>query len=310
MYNSHDLAQIGGREMYIQGMLNHQRRMANIKPAVRSEAPKAPFCGGTRRTPRPQVRPSHANEEYTEVREAFKRILLAKPVVQNQMPAWKIEMGERLTRNRKLNNNDQFARMEHARSLLNMHERIAHAGSLSERKKNKLDPALYPALRMRRSASTPPGELWRAAAAKRATGSPSSTPRSGVSGVGRPRTAGPVVAARPSSARRRPAQSEAPPRAVRPQRLQRPHSARPSRTGPAEALPTEGAVPDAGLGQPKNEYGALRELLLQRIVEARLYREADLRRFLAQVLRENRQLDHTRLQAVVRDVEREFFLVG
>ena len=31
---------------------------------------------------------------------------------------------------------------------------------------------------------------------------------------------------------------------------------------------------------------------------------------LAQVLRENRQLDHTRLQAVVRDVEREFFLVG
>ena len=35
-----------------------------------------------------------------------------------------------------------------------------------------------------------------------------------------------------------------------------------------------------------------------------------LRRFLAQVLRENRQLDPTRLQAVVRDVEREFFLVG
>ena len=47
---------------------------------------------------------------------------------------------------------------------------------------------------------------------------------------------------------------------------------------------------------------------LARIVEARLYRETELRRFLAQVLRDNKQLDQTRLQAVVRDVEREFFL--
>ena len=46
----------------------------------------------------------------------------------------------------------------------------------------------------------------------------------------------------------------------------RPQSARQSVQRPQSA----GGPADAGLGQPRNEEGALRELLLQRIVEARL----------------------------------------
>ena len=39
-------------------------------------------------------------------REAFKRILLSKPTVHDHMPAWKLELGERLSRNR-ASNTDQ-----------------------------------------------------------------------------------------------------------------------------------------------------------------------------------------------------------
>ena len=284
--NAASLASTGAQDIYIQGMLNHQRRMANIPRSKLSEPPHAAFCGGTRRSPRVPVRSGSKEEEYTEVRETFKRILLAKPAVQNQMTRNQIEMGERLTRNRKLNK-DQYQRMAHAQNLQAMHDRIARASSATERK--KLNPALagHPAMRMRKSLSTPPGELWRAAAAAKEFARLNGSPRQGTSerlmngSPSRPRTAGAVVAAaRPSSAaRRKPVAGEAPPRpssaggggggvrAQRAQSVQRPQSARePSRAGAA----------DAGLGQPRNEEGALRELLLQRIVEARLCRETDL----------------------------------
>ena len=111
---------------------------------------------------------------------------------------------------------------------------------------------------------------------------------------------------------------------------------------PDNALP-DATIPEAALGEPKDQYGAMREVVLHRIVEARMYREVDLRRFLkqacppchapalpacepahaaadptlapgalvvAQVLSKNKQLDQTKLQAVVRDVEREFFLAA
>ena len=155
--NAASLASTGAQDIYIQGMLNHQRRMANIPRSKLSEPPHAAFEGGTRRSPRVPVRTGGNREEYGEVRETFKRILLAKPAVQNQMTRNQIEMGERLTRNRRLNK-DQYQRMAHAQNLQNMHDRIARASSPSERA--KLNPALkgHPSMRMRKSASTPPGE--------------------------------------------------------------------------------------------------------------------------------------------------------
>ena len=180
--NAASLATKGAQDMYINGMLNHQRRMANIPRSKLSEPPHAAFCGGTRRSPRVPVRGGFASkEEYTEVRETFKRILLAKPAVQTQMNRHQIEMGERLTRNRQLNK-DLYQQMTHAQNLRAMHDRIARASSATERK--KLNPALagHPAMRMRKSLSTPPGELWRAAAAAKEFARLNDSPRQGTSG--------------------------------------------------------------------------------------------------------------------------------
>ena len=177
--NAASLATTGAQDIYIQGMLNHRRRMANIPRSKLSEPPHAAFCGGTSRTPRPPAKPEHSKEELTEVRETFKRILLAKPAVQTQISRKQIEMGERLTRNRQLNGAAQYQRMCHAQNLQAMHNRIARANSESERK--KLNPALagHPAMRMRKSVSLTPGELWRAAAAAKEFARVNGAPRRG-----------------------------------------------------------------------------------------------------------------------------------
>lgn len=176
--NAASLATTGAQDIYIQGMLNHRRRMANIPRSKLSESPHAAFCGGTSRTPRPPAKPEHSKEELMEVRETFKRILLAKPAVQTQISRKQIEMGERLTRNRQLSK-DQYQRMCHAQNLQAMHNRIARANSESERK--KLNPALagHPAMRMRKSVSLTPGELWRAAAAAKEFARVNGAPRRG-----------------------------------------------------------------------------------------------------------------------------------
>jgi hypothetical protein len=51
-------------------------------------------------------------------------------------------------------------------------------------------------------------------------------------------------------------------------------------------------------------------LLGAQIVDRRLFKEAELRPFLAAVVKANKQIDAALLKEAVRDVEREFFLVG
>ena len=58
--NAASLATTGAQDIYIQGMLHHRRRMANIPRSKLSEPPHAAFCGGTSRTPRPPVKPAHS----------------------------------------------------------------------------------------------------------------------------------------------------------------------------------------------------------------------------------------------------------
>jgi hypothetical protein len=265
-----DLNNHGARLAYVNGMLRHRERLANIKPVVQFEPPKAAFGGGKYRTPQKSTRAAYKREEYTEVREAFRRILMSKPAVHNHIEPWKIEMGERLSRNRRLNT-DRYVQLQHAKTLQVMHKRIQETHSLAARRTNKLDAELYPVLIMRKSLSATPGELWRAEAARRAASPkrPASAPRE--------RAASPArraeVAARPASARgSRPVRAAA--AAPRPATARaaggghaaasasgrsggaartasaarsRPQSARQS----GEASAADGALPDAALGQPK-----------------------------------------------------------
>ena len=53
----------------------------------------------------------------------------------------------------------------------------------------------------------------------------------------------------------------------------------------------------------------LRRRLLELIVDKRLFKEVELRPFLAQVVRQNKQFDAALLKEAVRDVEREFYLL-
>ena len=196
-------------------MICHQERMSNIKPVVRIEAPKHCFEGGTRKTPRPSSA-GVARGEFGEVREAFKRILSARPAVDTSTPRGSAEMAQRLSRNRTLGAKQQrYVAEQHERNMKHMARRIANSGSLTERKKNKLDPTLYPPWLLRRVDGGPATaataeSLWRNELLKR-TASASSVSAGGVSARlagGRPSSAPNLArarAARPSTAPAAPA---------------------------------------------------------------------------------------------------------
>ena len=72
------------------------------------------------------------------------------------------------------------------------------------------------------------------------------------------------------------------------------------------AAATEG---DVSLGKPTADVNVLRRRLLEKIVDQRLFKESELRPFLAAVVRQNKQFDVAFLKEAVRDVEREFYLI-
>ena len=70
-----------------------------------------------------------------------------------------------------------------------------------------------------------------------------------------------------------------------------------------------GAGGNADLGKPTTDVTVLRRRLLELIVDKRLFKEVELRPFLAQVVRQNKQFDAALLKEAVRDVEREVYLL-
>jgi len=305
---------MGGRDRYIERMLNHHRKLDEMTSALRLEGPKAAFEGGLRRTPRPAAQKSDAwkrahGTEFREVREAQRRSANVKMTVDNK---WKpgaapADVANRLSRNRRLAAAGQFAREEHERRQLHLQRRIASRDSLTERKKNNAhDWKLNPPLRMRKSASMPPDQLWKEEAERRALHSPprpsSARPVRPASGA---RGAAADDAQRPSSVRARPASA---PRSRPPPR---PASAR-AGAGASRAgglATSRGGRPQHGMElDPHGDFLALRESMLQEIVTRRLYKEQDLRRFLTQVSRDSAHLDQMQLQAVLSDVRAAFFL--
>ena len=77
----------------------------------------------------------------------------------------------------------------------------------------------------------------------------------------------------------------------------------------AGGTPAMAAIGDVSLGKPSSDITVLRRRLLEQIVDCRLFREAELRPFLAAVVRQNKQFDASILKEAVRDVEREFYLL-
>ena len=80
---------IGGRDRYIERMLNHRRKLEEITAVVKTDGPKAAFDGGRSRTPRPASPKSAAwqrayGNDFAEVREAERRTASVKPAVDNR----------------------------------------------------------------------------------------------------------------------------------------------------------------------------------------------------------------------------------
>ena len=153
------LEHIGGRERHIEHMLSHQRQMAEMHPRMKMDAPVAAFEGGTRRTPKPVPNPTHKRDEFAEVREAWRRIIVSKPVVNsNRAPAERegSKLAKNLSRNRQMGSKQYQVDQAHAAELHHLQRRIAsNQTSLNERKKNKLDASLCTRAKFRLEARPP-----------------------------------------------------------------------------------------------------------------------------------------------------------
>ena len=325
--------------------------MLKIGPTISLEPPKAAFGRGKYRTPGAAGQTGKSavlqQESFREVREAFRRVCevnggARKASMADTTPGRQEGLAAKISRNRKLGSK-HFLDESHAAELYHQRRRIQNAASMTERKKNKLDPVLYPVVRMRNTRHVSAAELLDHAASCRAdfplrpqsarasTSAAASAASEGARDPplqieppaqqpagGRARTTATASASAgcgaagsgsassaygPSSARSRGGSGGS---------TRRPTSAPSSKRGAAPiagGTPAMAAVGDVSLGKPTSNVTVLRSRLLEQIVDRRLFREAELRPFLAAVGRQNKQFDASILKEAVRDVEREFYLL-
>ena len=325
--------------------------MSKIGPTISLEPPKAAFGRGKYRTPWAAGQTGKSlvlqQESFREVREAFRRVCevnggARKASMADTTPGRQEGLAAKISRNRKLGSK-HFLDESHAAELYHQRRRIQNAASMTERKKNKLDPVLYPVVRMRNTRHVSAAELLDHAASCRAdfplrpqsarasTSAAASAASEGARDPplqieppaqqpagGRARTTATASASAgcgaagsgsassaygPSSARSRGGSGGS---------TRRPTSAPSSKRGAgsmAGGTPAVAAIGDVSLGKPSSDITVLRRRLLEQIVDCRLFREAELRPFLAAVVRQNKQFDASILKEAVRDVEREFYLL-
>ena len=316
-------------------MLSHQERMAKVNAAIDLKPPVAAFGGGKFRTPQAAglsgKQQAIKEEAFVEVREAFRRVAevhvgARKSTMQTRQPKDFESLASKISRNRKLGSK-QFALDEaHASELYHQRRRIASSGSLTERRKNKLDPALYPVVLMRNYRHASASDLMDAEYQRRAglTPRPQSArpstrsasaaaqqPGTQSAGMG-PGAADPAMqpanaAARATGAAMRPSSSSGAEK--RRSASARSASARGGKVASAGDSSPAPAFGDVSLGKPTRDVAVLRRRLLEQIVDRRLFREAELRPFLQAVVRGNKQIEPALLKEAVRDVEREFYLM-
>mmetsp|Transcript_17649 Transcript_17649/g.45297 ORF Transcript_17649/g.45297 Transcript_17649/m.45297 type:complete len:359 (-) Transcript_17649:501-1577(-) len=347
--NDH-LETVGGRHRYLRHMVTHHERMAKVGPVVGLEAPKAAFGGGKYRTPQGAGQRGKSekqqSDEFKEVSEAFRRVLEVhkggrKSGMEHRAPDWQVNLAANISRNRKLGSKQTTVDASHASELYHQRRRIANSYSATERKKNKLDPDVYPVFQMRKSRFSSASDLLAQEYARQSGVHPSPRPR--------PHSASGAQTARPAyssvgaalatgssgsqSARSKPATGSqrvrpASASAARPTERRVPPavpasarhgssetestSARPASASVAGAAgtapPPSSSYGDVSLGKPTSNVGELRRRLLEQIVDRRFFRESELRPFLLAVVRGNKHLDQAVLKEAVRAVETEFYL--
>lgn len=203
----------------------------------------------------------------------------------------------------------------HRANLTHMLRRIDDITSVAERKKNRFDTSIYPAMLMRRREEMPAAQQLEyavtrtvARAARRPSTARAHTQRSSAAQISaraeaianaqfRERSAQP--ARRPASARRAAPPSAAP----RPSTAQ--STSRASRRAGASAYVSAGVREAGELG----EYEGYSRRVTAAIIAERLYHEEDLTRFLRSALADarNAHLDYDELRARTDEIAAEFF---
>ena len=350
------LETVGGRHRYVKHMTTHLDRLAKVGPQIDFAPPKAAFGNGKYRTPQAADKAAGKteklkSEEFKEVAEAFRRVLLVhgggrKTATDNHVPDWQVQLAANISRNRRLGSKTATQDAAHAAELYHQRRRIANSYSMTEQKKNKLNPDVYPVYQMRKARFNSAAELLVAEmrrAASSASPSPRARPQSAprergsqsariepkayasaamaMAGGGRPAVADSSAGGRTQPARARPHSARAATHSARVPTsgagARRPVAA-PAAAAAASAEAAPGSAPaaaaaqssygDVSLGKPTSDVGVLRRRLLEKIVDKRLFRESELRPFLVAVGLGNKHLDAAMLKEAIRAVETEFYL--
>eukprot|EP00741_Cyanophora_paradoxa_P007162 tig00000123_g6931.t1 len=145
-----DHRNVGGFDAILQEKLAHRTKMMGVRSIVDCGRPETYDILRAKQRPKSAMatvtRPK-TGDEYTEVREAFRRVAAAKPAIQNYNPAaYGRAQALRDSRERK----EARDREAHEAVLRNMQRRMQAYNSATEQKKNPYNTVYNPALILRR----------------------------------------------------------------------------------------------------------------------------------------------------------------
>ena len=127
---------VGGKDMILTRMVNHYSALSRIKPIVDTKAPHP----AVKKTPHEKKGDLYRREQFHNVREAYKKVSNAKHYVDDKKPDTYNIKHKNVFKSIK----EQYADVEHLRTLKAMSKRILSIGKMHERRKNRYDPIYNP----------------------------------------------------------------------------------------------------------------------------------------------------------------------
>ena len=127
---------VGGKDMILTRMVNHYSALSRIKPIVDTKAPHP----AVKKTPHEKKGDLYRREQFHNVREAYKKVSNVKHYVDDKKPDTYNIKHKNVFKSIK----EQYADVEHLRTLKAMSKRILSIGKMHERRKNRYDPIYNP----------------------------------------------------------------------------------------------------------------------------------------------------------------------
>ena len=127
---------VGGKDMILTRMVNHYTALSKIKPVVKTKPPEPHI----KKSPHEIKGDLYRQEEFHNVREAYKKVSNVKHYVDDKKPSTYYMKPKNCFKSIK----EKYADIEHLRTLKAMSKRILSIGKMHERRKNRYDPIANP----------------------------------------------------------------------------------------------------------------------------------------------------------------------